>query len=82
MTEPAPVVGAVYVVGEDDYRFGLGALRVTVDEVIEKVYFGESGRVDAWWHVRAHTTSATDTYAWSGSSREIYLRASALRRTC
>lgn len=71
--------GAVYVVGEDDYRFGLGALRVEIIEVIDGVNFGEAGRVQLWWHVRANTKPVTDSYAWPGNPRELYLRASALK---
>ncbi|HEX8629968.1 MAG TPA: hypothetical protein VF755_17560 [Catenuloplanes sp.] len=74
-----PQVGAIYVVGEDDYRFGLGGLQVDVTGVIGPVHFGEGRRTELWWHLRGHCKATTAPKEWEGPERELYIRAAALK---
>lgn len=71
-----PIVGAVYLLAENDYRFGLGALLVRVTRVMAPVEFGEGGRTELWWHVEA--VCCVPHHTGPGQQRSLYLRAAGL----
>jgi hypothetical protein len=72
-----PIVGNVYPVPHEDYRFGHGCLIAIVDEVLREVVFDNS----PWWLVRVRWKSALSSgiTAWRGS-REMYVRVSVFGR--
>ncbi|MDP9795209.1 hypothetical protein J2S43_003721 [Catenuloplanes nepalensis] len=72
-------MGGVYLMLENNYRFGRGNLWVKVLRLYEPVNTAGPGKTaDWWWYVHAVVRSTTET-ARPGYERDIYLRASVLR---
>lgn len=73
-----PAVGATYLLGDADYRFGTGALLARVTQVLAPMELGEGGRTGLWWHVEAMCKHPSETTR-PGHLRQVYLRAASLK---
>ena len=72
-----PERGALLVLGEAQYRFGLGPLLCRVVDVIAPVLFDEV----MWWHLRGECASGTPDRHGGWQIRELYVIACAVRKT-
>jgi hypothetical protein len=70
-----PEVGAVYQLGEVDYRFGLGALLVKVTKVVNETVFDN----EPWWDIEALVRVLPNGIG-PGQERRLYVREASLTR--
>lgn len=66
----------VLVLGEQQYRFGVGPVICRVGEVIAPVLFDEV----LWWHMRGECANGTPDRHGGWLERELYVIASAVHR--
>lgn len=69
-----PRVGDIFVLPEDDYRYGLGPVIARIVRVVGPVDY----RDEPWWAVEADVADGTPDNHCGWSPRSLYVRESTL----
>jgi hypothetical protein len=73
----SPRRGDVFVLPEDDYKFGIGPVIARVTAVHSREEFD----AETWWHVSAAVANGTPDRHGGWQTRDLYIREATFPRT-